>query len=1440
MRAILEILGLEKQGKVAGFDDWLTFIRSQNKQRNDLINLIAELQEAKRLTSEIRTFSPSLETGNIDSTSSSNPSPDNQIQKKRFLEPNLSRFPTSDWIKNDPMIRRWAREEAAAAAKSSDISKTAPSSIQAKLTVSTPGDKYELEADAMAAKVMAMPHTAIEPQQEAPNPTNPSVQRAVNEDKTVSTQLENRIQNATGGSPLPSDIRSFMEPRFGVDFSEIRVHTDSNAAAMCKEVGAKAFAVGNRIYYGAEYSPGNNELTAHELTHTIQQGAAKRFNRQVRPLPEPSEMLVAKKINISLPHSNKQKFQFPLKESEPQPQVAKSTFNRISRRIALQEISESSLPAKQFTSKSKPNFNRIQPLSAEQLSRVQSLPANQLLSLKTYKNHTDAVATKVAAGESTAPLLADFSEQKTDSGERQLQGKSPTDQYSDSSHLSQVRANLFDEALRFNSLGSAQYKQGNYPEALKYFEKVVKLTPNYSVVWYNQGLALFRLNRLQEAFDSYQTALAINNWSPVQTLSWAWHNIGIIYYNWGRFHEAFQCFQRAVALDPGNERAKTNLKLSANPSLRNQSNTSNRDHPVERFQQRLKQKAIQQLGENYGLIVAAQQKYQNSDAGTLGRLRQVVEADERLKEAQDLLTIRQRTNLEFWRDKNETPVLKDKSDQSERQALIVQNNTKLDEIKQMRSTLLALYPASGLLEARDLKEANSDAKLLATLNDRFKDILENIFEAIKRVNSGDIPLLQLEPLIQGTLKETPEADITAINQYLQSERGRENTFRLVGFLAQIGLTVGAIFTGGFVGVVMGAIATATGIGQAAYEFEEAEDLNVVAKTGQAGGNQLLTDPGEARFNYIMGLVNLLLAAGIIDVVVFSVKRAGALSSRLRGAERIVNLPGGEVLARVTPEQIRNLERSRQLEQARKIDEAEAIVAQLRQELGETTYNQLKQVWDEAATSVQRIPSATTIGQLRQRLPNRIGLVESSQLENGQVRVSYTKKVVKIEYAPNASLDDIRVHVPTALDLLEIKDNQNLAGKLLNELNLWLGQRRANAYPRAVEVQKEIEKHINIIYQNAREVASLPPNSAEAQELLSQIANYQEEIAHWQNVLVNEVDRSLGVGYVAGGKNTNRQSSIRINEQGQINAVSQGASGAIQVSATELRALKTITSTQFQNLIASLGHKNVITLIQRLDGVWFTRIYTTTGGGEDALRVVLEILDLEAKGKVAGFDDWLKFARSKNKQGVDLINVIAELPEAKRLSSEIRADEVINVGGDGQVVPRRDGSNPPSYDITVASRRGQVRRNIDVTTIDKVVIDEKQFTDGIKHAIDKIEVAEGLERGATVEATIRVEIPNTGSVFSIPGNKEKHFGVNGRYTITDPGGTPRRIGTNPAGQVIYELEGDLFNDLAEHITKNNVAANEHLDYINIVDKSGKPIAIVEKIGRTWKAKRISRS
>ncbi|XHX78660.1 MAG: DUF4157 domain-containing protein [Stenomitos frigidus ULC029] len=85
--------------------------------------------------------------------------------------------------------------------------------------------------------------------------------------------LESRLTSSlVGGSPLPDDVRAFMEPRFGADFSQVRVHTGNEAVQMNQDLNAQAFTHKQDVYFGAGKSPGNDALTAHELTHTIQQG----------------------------------------------------------------------------------------------------------------------------------------------------------------------------------------------------------------------------------------------------------------------------------------------------------------------------------------------------------------------------------------------------------------------------------------------------------------------------------------------------------------------------------------------------------------------------------------------------------------------------------------------------------------------------------------------------------------------------------------------------------------------------------------------------------------------------------------------------------------------------------------------------------------------------------------------------------------------------------------------------------------------------------------------------------------------------------------------------------------------------------------------------------------------------------------------------------------
>jgi hypothetical protein len=78
-----------------------------------------------------------------------------------------------------------------------------------------------------------------------------------------------------GGAPLPAATRALFEPRFGADFSQVRVHTGARADSTAKAISAKAFTVGSDIVFAAgQYAPESNEgqhLLAHELTHVVQQ-----------------------------------------------------------------------------------------------------------------------------------------------------------------------------------------------------------------------------------------------------------------------------------------------------------------------------------------------------------------------------------------------------------------------------------------------------------------------------------------------------------------------------------------------------------------------------------------------------------------------------------------------------------------------------------------------------------------------------------------------------------------------------------------------------------------------------------------------------------------------------------------------------------------------------------------------------------------------------------------------------------------------------------------------------------------------------------------------------------------------------------------------------------------------------------------------------------------
>lgn len=160
--------------------------------------------------------------------------------------------------------------------------------IQPKLQVNEPGDRYEQEADAMADKVMRMTTGESAFFKPAQTVVKRKCQHCEEEEKLhrkessgTETQGSHELDSYVGtlgssGQAMPDSSRQFFEPRFGQDFSNVRIHTDFVAAKSAQSINALAYTTGNNIVFNnGQYAPESDsgkKLMAHELTHVVQQG----------------------------------------------------------------------------------------------------------------------------------------------------------------------------------------------------------------------------------------------------------------------------------------------------------------------------------------------------------------------------------------------------------------------------------------------------------------------------------------------------------------------------------------------------------------------------------------------------------------------------------------------------------------------------------------------------------------------------------------------------------------------------------------------------------------------------------------------------------------------------------------------------------------------------------------------------------------------------------------------------------------------------------------------------------------------------------------------------------------------------------------------------------------------------------------------------------------
>lgn len=178
--------------------------------------------------------------------------------------------------------------------------------IQAKSAINTPGDDYEQEADRVSEPVMRMPEQPLQracacagssprcrsqteqPRQNTERLQTKHVRESDADDVSEApSDVDEEVQKAVdGGAPMPEPLRDFFEPRFGHNFSQVRIHTGQMAESASQSLRAVAFTFGSNIFFNSgQYRTNTGSglgLLAHELAHVIQQKAGSVSRRLIQ------------------------------------------------------------------------------------------------------------------------------------------------------------------------------------------------------------------------------------------------------------------------------------------------------------------------------------------------------------------------------------------------------------------------------------------------------------------------------------------------------------------------------------------------------------------------------------------------------------------------------------------------------------------------------------------------------------------------------------------------------------------------------------------------------------------------------------------------------------------------------------------------------------------------------------------------------------------------------------------------------------------------------------------------------------------------------------------------------------------------------------------------------------------------------------------------------
>jgi hypothetical protein len=330
--------------------------------------------------------------------------------------------------------------------------------------------------------------------------------------------------------------------------------------------------------------------------------------------------------------------------------------------------------------------------------------------------------------------------------------------------------------------------------------------------------------------------------------------------------------------------------------------------PVDTFKAKLSNNALKRLQDNSNRLKSELKDYQNLSPNNpkwqqLRQLsvkdQQLVQHSRRLDGQISELIIKDRKENSFtspnvFIDRDDVHPLGVVSPQIQAQIKQIESQQAL--LKIARRQMQAQYPALAVVDSAKVA-SSSNQELLGNINQGFGQIQGNIGDLQKQIQADPSKALFLDDVVKGTLSglkvdpNNPKQTKTGkeIKNWLQGEQTKHNLIKWGGTLLTGGLTVGAIITtlaseGLALPFWLGLGGAVTGLGTAVYEYKELATVDLAAQAQQGGGGNLTSqDKDTARFNLMMGRVNLLMAG--LDLGL-SVK---ALTGMLKGAKSVGQL-----------------------------------------------------------------------------------------------------------------------------------------------------------------------------------------------------------------------------------------------------------------------------------------------------------------------------------------------------------------------------------------------------------------------------------------------------------------------------------------------------------------------------------------------------------------------